>query len=708
MHNRLGDNLKIRYVLLRRYLSIALQLLRQEGLSAFLRRVRDRLAPPLTELPAPQRRFALEPQIGALDFPAAAKPEVSVVIPCYGQHLHTYSCLKSLTRAAQEMPLEVILVDDCSPQPVALALAEVTGIRIERLAQNAGFVHACNRGAALARSPLLLLLNNDTLVLPGALTALRRLLERWPRAAMVAPKLLYPDGRLQEAGGILWRDGSAWNYGRGDDARRPEYNYVREVDFASGACLLLERERFEALGGFDPAYAPAYYEDADLTFRLRAAGDAVLYQPAAEVVHFEGVSCGSDRTAGLKRHQLLNQAHFARRWASVLASHAPNGMRVERERERYLGQRVLVIDAYTPTPDKDSGSVRMWAMLELLRELGCRVSFLPLNLACAQPYAGRLQQSGIEMLYAPFVTALHGWLTAHGRSFDWIILSRFTVAKRVLEELTALRPPRPRVVFDTVDLHYLREERYAQLTGGALDRRQASETRFLELNLIAKADVTLVVSRYEQALLQRELPRADIRVLSNIHRVHGSASPFGRRQGALFIGGFRHPPNTDAVQWLAHDIVPRVAAEIPDFQLHVIGSHMPESMRRLASEHLVIEGYVEDLEPFFSRCRLSVAPLRYGAGVKGKVNLSMSHGLPVVSTSIGVEGMDLRPGEDVLVADEAAELARQVVRLYRDQALWQRLSANGLANVERQFSRATARRCLGSLLGLETERTAPM
>jgi glycosyltransferase involved in cell wall biosynthesis len=274
------------------------------------------------------------------------------------------------------------------------------------------------------------------------------------------------------------------------------------------------------------------------------------------------------------------------------------------------------------------------------------------------------------------------------------------VARRVLERLVAAPVPRPRVVFDTVDLHFLREERLAALSTGARDRNLARETRAQELDLVAKADVTLAVSRIEQDLLRAELPEADIRVLSNIHDVHGTGTGFAGRSGALFVGGFRHPPNTDAVQWLAAEIVPRVVAQIPDFRLHVIGSRMPEPIRRLGSEHLVIEGYVADLEPLLHRCRLSVAPLRYGAGVKGKVNLSMSYGLPVVSTGIGVEGMDLRPGEDVLVADEPEAFAAEVVRLYRDQALWERLSANGLANVRQHFSRDAAREVLADLLGI--------
>ncbi len=701
MKNRLFDTLNIRHVLFRRYLTIALQLLKQEGLRAFLGRVYTRFAPVSAADSGPKRQFHLEDALSPLTLECSLEPLISVVIPCYGQPLHTYTCLKSLAAVTAEAAMEIILVDDASPEPLAESLSGISGVVILCLRENSGFISACNAGAQRARGKYLLFLNNDTLVLPHALTALLELIERWPGAELVGPKLIYQDGSLQEAGGILWQDGSAWNYGRGDDTNRPEYNYVREVDYLSGACLMLRRELFHELGGFDPAYAPAYYEDADLACKVREAGGKVMYQPVAEVVHFEGVSCGSATTSGMKRHQLLNQKRFQGRWAATLARHAPNGMRIEHERERYVGQRILVIDAYVCTPDKDSGSLRMWEMLALLRELGCKVCFIPLDLKSVSPYVEDLQQQGIEVLYAPHLTSIKSYLNTHGGLYDQIILSRLTSAKRFLEALAASRPG-PRLIFDTVDLHFLREERYAELSGKYLDRTLARETRQLELHLIELADTSLVVSAYEQELLQKELPGSDIRTLSNIHQVFGCRGPFDMRRDALFVGGFRHPPNTDAVQFLAQEILPLVVREIPDFRVYIIGSHMPAPVKRLASDRLIMLGYVEDLEPFLDSCRMSLAPLRYGAGVKGKVNLSMSYGLPVVATAIGVEGMHLTPGEDALVVDTAEAFAAAIVRLNRDQALWEGLSANGLDNVERYFSRDAARNVLRGLLEISS------
>jgi GT2 family glycosyltransferase len=215
-------------------------------------------------------------------------------------------------------------LDDASDDGTPGVLAALPGVRHLRNEANLGFLESCNRAAGEARGAYLLFLNNDTEVQEGWLDSMVALFGADERAGLVGAKLLFPDGRLQEAGGIVWRDGSAHHRGRYDDPRRPEYNHVREVDYCSGACLLIESSLFRALGGFDTRYAPAYYEDTDLAFRVRHAGKKVLYQPQAVVVHHEGVSNGTDTRSGIKAHQVANQAKFRERWRKELeAYHMP-------------------------------------------------------------------------------------------------------------------------------------------------------------------------------------------------------------------------------------------------------------------------------------------------------------------------------------------------------------------------------------------------
>ncbi len=257
-----------------------------------------------------------------------------------------------------------------------------------------------------------------------------------------------------------------------------------------------------------------------------------------------------------------------------------------------------------------------------------------------------------------------------------------------------------KLVFDTVDLHYLREQRAAELENRPELARLAEATRRQEIGLMRECDLTVVVSPVEQAILAHDAPGVTVDVLSNVHEVYGCRAPFGARHDLVFVGGFRHPPNEDAVLWYAREVHPRVRAALPDVTLHVVGSEVTAAVQALAGDGLIVHGFVDDLAPLMDRCRISIAPLRYGAGVKGKVNMAMSYGLPVVATPMAVEGMHVQVGEDVLVAADAEAFAIAVVALYRDEALWNRLSRNGLANVERHFSFAAAETAIRRIVGL--------
>jgi len=360
---------------------------------------------------------------------------------------------------------------------------------------------------------------------------------------------------------------------------------------------------------------------------------------------------------------------------------------------------ILVVEARMLTPDRDSGSHRMWEILKLLKEFGHSVTFATTDLEFREPYVSQLRNLGIEVITSRDVTSIETYIQYVGPAFDMIILSRVIVASRLMEWVR-LNAANAKVIFDTVDLHFLREQRHSRLNQSQGLLAQAEALRREELDSAEKADITLVVSSAEKEILERIASGLRIEVLSNIHTLKGTKRPFSEREQILFLGGFEHAPNIDAVQFYVKEILPLLRKRIEGVKTFIVGSDPPVSVMALAEEDVVITGYVKELSPFFTSCRVFIAPIRYGAGVKGKVNMSMSYGLPVVGTSVALEGIGINAtdGVDEMLADDPTVFAEKVVAIYNNEELWKKLSANGLENVRKHFSPEVAKAVLKRIL----------
>lgn len=670
----------------------------QAGRKYQLRRERSPVEPaPALEAPevAPDRREPLET---SLPLVLSDAPTVSIIISTYGQPAMTLGCLRSLAAAPPETPIEIILVDDAAPATPELdalhALAETSGVRLVRNAENLGFLRSCNKAAGLARGDYLHFLNNDTELWPGAVDALVDVLDTRPDAAMAGSKLIFPDGTLQEAGGILWEDGTAWNYGRGQDNARPEFNYLREADYCSGASILVRRSAFEQMGGFDEAFAPAYYEDGDLAFRLRAAGHKVFYAPRSVVVHHEGASHGTDLTQGGKAHQVVNQARMLERWREVLQrDHFPHGTHLLRARDRAKHRTViLVIDHYPLKADRDAGSRALLSLMESLGDAGWVVKYWPENQAYDPVYTPMMEARGIEVIDRRHGVEFVRWLEQEGAGLDHVMVARPETAANMIGPL--LRLTNATLSYYGHDLHFARLRGESETLGGETMHAAADRMERLERRVWTLFDIVLYLSEEEARTVREMAPGTNaVAVAPFCFEIEPARMAPPTELLLLFVAGFAHSPNVDAAELLVREVLPLLEAQAGPVRLVLAGSDPTEAVRALAGPRVEVTGFVTDAElaALYRQARVAIVPLRFGAGVKGKVVEALSYGLPLVTTPVGAQGIAGLAGI-VPVCETAGEMAEAIAALMRDDSRWMAQSRAQTAFAAEKFSRAAMRR----------------
>ena len=626
-----------------------------------------------------------------LDFQIHEHPDVSVIVAVYNKWDYTLACLRSIITSKPKTSFEIIVVDDGSTDETPEALKLVKGIKVITKNENQGFLLACNTAAREARGNFLHFLNNDVQVLPGWLDELYQTFTEIPEAGLVGSKLVYPDGKLQEAGGVIWNDGSGTNFGRGDDPNKPEYNFVRDADYCSGASIMVPAKIFRRLEGFDERFVPAYYEDTDLAFSVRKLGLRVIYQPFSRVVHFEGVTAGTDISTGTKSCQAINQSIFLEKWKRELAIHHSSGLSGRLGSGRKI-KRALLIDFETPKPDTDSASMDTVYYLKMLQSLGYRVSFIANDLKHSRQYTENLQRLGVECLYKPYAVSVGDYLREKGALYQLVFMQKVHYVKEYFEQARKFCV-NAKLIFNTVDLHYVREQRYAELEDSDLLRSGALDTRSIELGIMRKSDATIVISQEEKHIVEREAPDVNVFCIPYVRETRPSKNDFAARKDIVFIGGFNHLPNIDAVKYFVKEVFPRVREKLPDVIFRIVGSNIPgmvfkeEEVNELAGAPGVeIAGFADELDSIFNQCRISVAPLRFGAGIKGKIGTSLCYGVPCVATPIAVEGMDLENGKNILLGSNADDFAEQVVSLYTDEESWKRISSAGIVFMKEHYS----------------------
>lgn len=608
----------------------------------------------------------------SLVLPVADKPTMSVIIPVHNQFRLTYQCLASIILAADQTEFEVILIDDCSTDEtihIESCVANLVTIRNEK---NMGFLHSCNKAAVQARGDYIVFLNNDTMVSKSWLDELYGTFNRFDHVGAVGAKLVYPDGRLQDAGGIVWDSCVPWNVGHGQDPEDPQYNYVRDVDYLTGAALAVSRSAWQQVGGFSKEYAPAYYEDTDLAFKLRAAGYRTLYCPQASIVHFEGQSNGTSLESGIKQYQRVNASRFVSTWKHTVVGNGAEGVDLHLQKDRNHTLRVLMIDNAFPRVGQDAGSYAAMQEIRLMQTMGCKITFLPYNLLHLGVHVEELQRHGVECIYSPHQQSIDGFLKNRGNEFDAIYITRYTVAENVLGLIR--KYSNAKILFNNADLHFLREMRGA-LVRGESDLSDAMQTRKRELAVMNSVDAVLSYNETEHHIIASHLMRDDhVFKCPWLLEKKTPIVPFEQRTGIAFLGGFAHPPNREAMDWFIQHVLPILEARDPTIRLHIWGSRIPADSSWHSDERVVVEGYADSLDQIFNQCRVFVAPLRSGAGIKGKVLDSVAYAVPAVLSPVAAEATGLIDGVSTLIANSPEQWVTHICRLHEDQGMWQAFS----------------------------------
>lgn len=618
-------------------------------------------------------------------------PKVSVIVVLYNQAGLSLLCLRALA-ASRGVSFETLVFDNASRDRMPQLLQRLDGATLLRQGENLGFVRAVNAAAAHAQGEYLLLLNNDAVVEPDTLARAAARLDAEPRAGAVGGPILLWDGRLQEAGSIIWREGSCLGYGRGDDPNAPPYRFLREVDYCSGALLMLRREWFEELGRFDVAFAPAYYEESDFCARLWEAGHTVVCDPKVRVKHFEFASdSGSGSAIAL---QTAHRALFAQRHPAFLAERPPAAAEAvlhARQRLPAGALRVLFVDDRVPFPWMGQGYPRAQRFVAALADASHFVTHYPLQF----PHETWAEIEGVlpervEVMLDHGLAGFAAFLAARAGFYDAIVVSR----PHNMEVLQAVRERQPQsfasttIVYDAEALFSVRDVAKARLRGGALDATRAQAMVAEELALSRGADRVVAVSESEAAHY-RKAGRSAVHVLGHAMPPAPPSPGFDGRSGFLFVGGIpeAETPNGDAMLWFVREVWPQVAAALgAEARLHIVGACEAPEVRALAGDNVHLHGRADELAPIFDAARVFVVPTRYAAGIPHKAHEAAAHGLPMVATPLIAAQLGWR--DELLEAEGAADFAAACVRLHSDAVLWQALRERALRAVERDCSPA--------------------
>lgn len=634
-------------------------------------------------------------QSGAkINFPLIEYPIVSVILILYNRAELTLNCLYSLLHNNCSN-LEVVIVDNNSTDRTVELLKRISNAKIIRNEENQHFLLAVNQAINLATGKYLLLLNNDAQILGNSIDRAVQILENDSDIGAVGGKIILPDGTLQEAGSIIWQDGSCLGYGRGDNPQAPEYSFQRKVDYCSGAFLLTPRELFNKLGKFDRVYQPAYYEETDYCVRLHKADKKIVYDPNVVILHYEfASSSSSDRAIELQQRnqQIFRERH--RDWLQSQLVPDINKLLIARS-SRDKRRRILFLDDRIPHPYLGSGYTRSHGILQRMVELGYFVTFYPTDLSYPEDWQDIYSDidRGVEVMSGLGLDGLREFLTSRRGYYDILFVSRphnMNHLNYLLSKENLL--PEVKIIYDAEALYSLRDFAYQELIGKPLTPEAKQQKITAELELAKHSHSIVSVSPAEQQRFT-DYGYQQVNVLGHALTVEPTSNSFDYRQHLLFVGSVYElaSPNADSILWLGKEIFPRIQAELgAEVKLLIAGintvTELTAQIEALNNPAISLLGKVEDLTTLYNLARLFVAPTRFSAGIPHKVHEAAARGLPIVTTSSIATQLEWENEIDLLTADDADNFAESCVRLYRERELWENLRSQAIERIQQQCS----------------------
>jgi len=634
-----------------------------------------------------------------LVFPVEAKPLVSIILVFYNQCALSLLCLESILKNVN-CPFQLVIVDNASSDQTTEFLKLVKNAHVIANDDNLGFVKAVNMGAAVSTGEYILLLNNDAILHPGAIENAVECYQNTEKCGAVGGKINLLDGSMQEAGSIIFNDGSCLGYGRGKIPESPEFMFKREVDYCSGAFLLIAREIFKKLDGFDEDYAPAYYEESDFCIRLKKNGLRVVYEPNAVITHYEFASSGGFegasklQTAHRKilcaKHKELLQHQLTAKPENILKARTANNF-----------GNVLLIDDRVPHSNLGSGYPRCNEIIKVITERNLNLTLYPLrfpNENWSDTYASI--PPTVEVMLDLGTEGLQAFLQSRAGFYDFIIISRVHNMEFFVE-LLKFQPDiagDATIIYDAEAVTSPRDVMAKRLQGETVSAEKEASLLAQELSLVKHADLAITVSAYE-ADLYHDFGFSNTRVIGHSMELDPGANEHKERQDMLFVGALRDEgsPNVDSIWWFVEQVMPLIRKANADIKLHIVGDNTAASLTEMTADGVVFHGRVDDITTLYNSSRLFIAPTRFAAGIPHKVHEAAACGLPCVTTTLLARQLDWTDGKELLAADLASDFAEKCISLYNDSELWNKIQRSSIDAIAKDCSPTQFRREIGSL-----------